>query len=47
MSETMIAKDHEIKEKKEKEIKVKPKDEAPDPYCCTPGGGSTGPDTKP
>ncbi len=49
MSETMTAKAHEYREKKEKdkEPKAKPKDEAPDPYCCTEGGGGTGPDTKP
>lgn len=47
MSETMTAKAHESKVK-EKEPKVKKKDEAPDPYCCTPpGGGGTGADTKP
>lgn len=32
---------------KDKEPKVKPKDEGPDPYCCTPPGGGTGADTKP
>ena len=36
---------------KEKEKKDKREDTAaqdgPDPYCCTPGGGTTGPDTKP
>ena len=28
---------------------TKPKDDGtdPDPYCCTPGGGSTGPDGTP
>ena len=48
MSETMTAKAHEYKEKKDKgkEPKVKEKD-APDPYCFTEGGSGTGPDTKP
>ena len=46
MSETMIAKAQELKEKKEKEPKVKHKDQE-DPYCCTPPGGDGGPDTKP
>jgi hypothetical protein len=32
---------------KDKEPKVKKKDEAPDPYCCTPPDGDGGPDQKP
>lgn len=49
MSETMTAKAHEDHEKKvkDKEPKAKPKDEGPDPYCCTSGGGGGGADTKP
>jgi hypothetical protein len=31
---------------KDKEPKDKKKDDY-DPYCCTPPGGGTGPDTKP
>jgi hypothetical protein len=52
MSETMTAKAHEYKEKKDKYKKPKDKykDEDGDvgASCCTPpGGGGTGADTKP
>lgn len=49
MSETMTAKAHEYKEKKlkDKEPKGNHQKDDPDPYCCTPGDGGGGPDTKP
>lgn len=49
MSETNQTAETSIEMKaKEKEKKDKGNEgvEA-DPYCCTPGGGGTGPDTKP